>query len=263
MIKKLRSIIGGNPKEVIYLKIKKILDKNFGEINLNTDLITKNKMYNTPIIINNFNRLTYLKEQINWLEKCGMRNIIIIDNQSTFIPLIEFYDSLNYKIIRCQKNNGYLSLWFNNIFNKVKNDFYIYTDSDVVGSSSCPNDFIEFFYENLLVINNLDKIGFGLKLENISNEKNSIYNIKKNENKFWINKYYNSNIFKASIDTTFALYKPNVYGGYWLNSGRTDYPYLADHLPWLDDKKTEESLFYEQNIVSKNSFYQSKRNLKY
>ena len=90
------------------------------------------------------------------------------------------------------------------------------------------------------------------------------YKITKNESKFWNIKYPGMNIFKAPIDTTFALYKPFTYGGYWLKSGRSGNPFIADHLPWFEtDKNKRENLYYNSTLIRKNSFYQSKRNHKY
>ena len=262
MIRKFKSIIDGNPIEVINLKVKRLFDRSFHSKNLK--IPNRNLIYKTPIIINSMNRLSYLKKQISWLENCGLKNIIIIDNQSTYLPLIEFYDKINYQVIRNQRNMGYLALWYNPFFDSIRNNFYIYTDSDVVASDKCPKDFIEYFYDSLINIKSLDKIGFSLNIKNLDQDIDKKFNIIKNEKKFWCNKYANSNIFKAPIDTTFALYKPFTYGGYWLNSGRTNYPYTADHLPWLETSlDNDEIIFYESNLISKNSFYQSYRNKKY
>ena len=62
MIGKIKSIIGGNPKEVIKLKLRKTFDKNYRFNNTKINLNTK-RIYNTPIIINSMNRLTFLKRQ--------------------------------------------------------------------------------------------------------------------------------------------------------------------------------------------------------
>ena len=52
-----------------------------------------------PIIINNFNRLTYLKDLIFFLEKNGYVNIVVIDNASTYPPLLEYYkQEYKYKL---------------------------------------------------------------------------------------------------------------------------------------------------------------------
>lgn len=45
------------------------------------------------IIINNRNRLEYLEMLINSLEKKRYFNIFIIDNNSPYPPLLEFYDN--------------------------------------------------------------------------------------------------------------------------------------------------------------------------
>ena len=46
-----------------------------------------------PIIINNFNRLDTLQKLIASLEIRGYRNIYIIDNLSTYPPLLDYYKS--------------------------------------------------------------------------------------------------------------------------------------------------------------------------
>ena len=64
-----------------------------------------------PIIINNYNRLTSLKILISSLEKMGYKNLFIIDNASTYPPLLEYYNTCPYKVFRLNNNVGYLALW--------------------------------------------------------------------------------------------------------------------------------------------------------
>jgi hypothetical protein len=59
-----------------------------------------------PVIINNYNRLTSLKLLIASLEKRGYQNIIIVDNNSTYQPLLDYYKSCRYRLIRLEKNLG-------------------------------------------------------------------------------------------------------------------------------------------------------------
>lgn len=256
IIKKIRSVYDGNSLDVIKLKVKKFLYK---EKNIN---FPKTINYNEiPIVINNRNRLIYLKELINWLEKKNYRNIIIIDNQSTYLPLLKYYNETRYKVIRLNKNLGYLSLWKSDLFHLFKNNFYVYTDPDILPTDECPSDVINYFYQNLIKFNEIDKVGFGLKIDDInSSNKNFIIN---NEKKFWVNKYKHTNFFAAPIDTTFALYKPLKYGGYWLKSLRSNYPYLAKHLPWYENNINNEIKFYRQNINYKSSFYDNQRGNSY
>ena len=48
-------------------------------------------MKNTPIVILNRDRLYPLMDQVNVLKQKGYNNITIIDNQSTYEPLLEWY----------------------------------------------------------------------------------------------------------------------------------------------------------------------------
>ena len=68
------------------------------------------------------------------------------------------------------------------------------------------------------------------------------------------------NIYKASIDTTFALYKPNAKGGWQLPALRIGGKYIARHLPWYSDTNnfSEEENFYIEKSTSSSSWY--KRN---
>jgi len=255
IFKKIKSIYDGNPPEVIKLKLKKYFIKSHTK-----KYDSKINFYDIPIIINNRNRLTFLKEQLNWFEKNKHKNIIIIDNQSTYLPLINFYENLNHRVIRLNKNYGYLSLWISGLFNEFKNEFYVYTDPDIVPIDECPKDFLNYFYETLIKYNEIDKVGFGLKIDDIIINSKFIIN---NEKKFWTNKYKNTNFYKASIDTTFALYKPNRFGGYWLNSLRSDYPFIARHLPWYKNYNEIENKFYLENIKYNSSFYDNNRGSEY
>ena len=112
MIKRIKSIIDGNPLDVVKLKVKRI----FSYKNLN---IIKNNA-KIPIIINNRDRLYHLKKLLDYLESKNINEISIVDNQSTYLPLLEFYKKTNYKIYRMQKNLGYLSLWKTELYNKFK-----------------------------------------------------------------------------------------------------------------------------------------------
>ena len=53
--------------------------------------------HDIPVIINNFNRLEYLKKLIESLEIRGYRNIYIIDNLSTYPPLLQYYNTCKYQ----------------------------------------------------------------------------------------------------------------------------------------------------------------------
>jgi hypothetical protein len=220
-------------------------------------LVSKNYFKSIPIIINNRNRLTYLLQLISWLEKNGYYNIYIIDNNSTFEPLLNFYKSSQYKIYYLSENVGHLSLWKTGIIKDFEKNYYVYTDPDLVPVNNCPDDILEHFYKILNKYPNIEKVGFGLKIDDLPD-----YYIDKNrviewESKFWKNKIADD-LYSADIDTTFALYKPFTNGCHYVqNAFRTGGPYQLHHLPWYEDSQNEtnENLFYKTNVKKGSSHW--------
>lgn len=208
-----------------------------------------------PIIINNFNRLEYLKRLIKSLEKREYKNIIILDNQSTYPPLLEFYKQTDYKVIILDKNYGFRALWKSGIYQQFKRNYFVYTDSDLEIIDECPNDFLLVFRDILIQNKWYLKIGFSLKIDDLPDE-----NILKDEVIAWEKKFYetpiNSILYKAPIDTTFALYRPFSFKHTSSNLAkvfRTAFPYQAKHLPWYihTNKLSEEEKYYMETTKVK------------
>lgn len=208
---------------------------------------------NTPIIINNYNRLTTTVKLIYALEKRGYKNIHILDNQSTYPPLLEYYSKTSYKVHYLKKNYGAKALWKSGLWWEFINSYYVYTDSDVVPVDECPDDFIEYFYALLKKYPQVHKVGFSLKIDDLPD-----YYKNKKEVIDWEKKFYTKlkeeNVFVAPIDTTLALYRPYSKRGSRDGSSemlRTGFPYQLKHLPWyLDDNNLSEEDIYYINTTS-------------
>jgi hypothetical protein len=202
-----------------------------------------------PIVINNFNRLDSLKQLINSLEKRRYTNIYIIDNLSTYPPLLEYYKTCSCKIFYLKENIGFNALWLSGLYKKFKNNYFVYTDSDVVPVDECPDDFLLFFYNSLQNHRMARKVGFSLKIDDIPD-----CNALKDSIISWEGQFYNyfksdELLYRAPIDTTFALYRPRGKRKHAANNiemYRTAYPYMARHLPWYFDSNNpdEENRYY-------------------
>lgn len=204
-----------------------------------------------PIIINNYNHLECLKKLISNLEDAGYLNIYIIDNNSSYKPLLEYYKSIHYKVFMLKKNWGYLALWKSGLYKQFKGQYYVYTDPDVVPADFVPDNYIEYFYSIMQKYRNAEKVGFGLRIDNIPDCYEKKMQVINWEKQFYQQKI-SDNLYRAAIDTTFALYRPYVSGpaNFYVLHIRTGYPYLAEHLPWYQDSAnpTEEDLYYKNHV---------------
>ena len=211
-----------------------------------------------PIVINNFNRLTYLKQQIERLEALGYTNIYIIDNQSTYPPLMEYYDQLPHKIFRLNKNVGHLSLWKTIIFKWFEHDYYVYTDPDILPGDDCPGDFMEYFRKILETYPEYSKVGFALAIDDLPDHFSDKQKVRDWEGMYWQMKMEaDSEVYIAKIDTTFALYRPGAKGGWWVPAMRVAGKYTSRHLPWYRDSSAidEEEQYFMDHASGSSSWY--------
>lgn len=221
-------------------------------------LYKKNKSEVTPLLtyknihvfIISFNNLNYLKQIIKSLEKYQLTNIHIVDNNSDYPPLLDYLNNSPYEVHRMEKNWGHKVLWishkFDNIISKLP---YIVTDPDIELSNNLPHDFIQILYKILAKYDYVTKVGFALKINDIPDV--TIHsNVNKWESQFWKYKIEDDlELYKADIDTTFALYRPGFLSDYnFYNGIRIAGNFSARHLPWY--KNTEEQEYYEKTSLN-------------
>lgn len=204
-----------------------------------------------PIIINNFNRLESLVKLIASLEDRGYSNIYIIDNKSTYPPLIDYYKGCKHPVFLLEENVGYMALWKTDLYKKFRHSLYVYTDSDVVLDDNCPDDFMERFVDILTRYTNSQKAGFGIRIDDIPDCFKNKTSVIEHESKFWDHEVEDG-IYSASIDTTFALYRPFCGGPAddFQETYRTGFPYVIQHLPWYVNSSmmSEEELYYVSHV---------------
>ena len=205
-----------------------------------------------PIIINNYNRLSYLKQLVGSLTARGYNNIYIIDNNSSYAPLLEYYKTTPYTVFRLDRNVGYLALWQTGIFKKFSRSYYVYTDSDMCIDEGCPDNFMQHFLELHKKYKMAQKVGFGLRIDDLPDCFKNKGKVIDHESRFWSHQM-EKGVYKAEIDTTFALYKPFCGGkaDLYHQTFRTGFPYVIKHLPWYEDSGnlSEEEIYYINSVT--------------
>lgn len=217
-----------------------------------------------PIIINNYNRVGSLKELIAGLEKRGYFNIYIIDNKSTYPPLLEYYKTCPHKVFHLEKNMGMTSFWVTDIYKEFKNEFFVYTDSDIVLLDECPDDFMLVFLNTLRKYRYATKVGFSLKIDDLPEYYHLKEEVLDHEKQFFIH-HQDEKLFWAPIDTTFALYRPRGkrrHAFFNIEMYRTDFPYMARHIPWYIDINNldEENMYYLESTKTPTYWTEKSKN---
>lgn len=213
-----------------------------------------------PIIIINYNRLADLQKLLDFLLEHQHQNIIIVDNQSTYPPLLNYYEKIKDRVTieRMAKNDGHLVFWKNeSLQSAYAKGYYVITDSDIIPNKNLPKDYLKDMMQILDQKKTWTKIGFALRLDDIPNHFKMKDKVLAWENKFWEDEVA-PNLFNASVDTTFALYPPRYkYDvGNFLHGGRITGDFTARHGGWYIDNEhmTDEELFYFQTANASNSW---------
>src|SRR3974390_810970 len=202
----------------------------------------------TPVFVNCRDRVTSLSALVSWLERAGHVHIVLVDNASTYPPLLEYYAQTPHKVVKLGRNLGPGAIWKADLLESVPSrSGYVLTDSDVVPDENAPYDSVDRFADLLNRHQDVDKVGFGLRIDDLPD----CYRFKREvvdwELQFWEDEGARG-VFGADLDTTFALYRPQIRTS-TLSALRTGSPYVARHVPWYMDSASpsEEEAYYRQH----------------
>lgn len=238
---------------------RKLINHLFNEI-----VREQNKNYKKiPVLIISYNQLSSLKRLVEVLQKNGHERIVIIDNKSTYQPLLEYFDRMKtqIRVHKLPQNYGHRVLWKRpDIFTEYFKGYYALTDPDVIPVADCPPDFVQKFKKILDKNPDIDKVGFSLSIDKIPVSNPKRLKIINWEKRYWTVTDKEGN-YIAEIDTTFALYRPGKpfisYKGI-----RTRPPYVAVHEGWnidLEDLSPEQEHYMKtaNSSASWNAFLKS------
>jgi glycosyltransferase involved in cell wall biosynthesis len=200
-----------------------------------------------PVIINNRDLLTWPKAMVEKIQTYeGVGDVIIVDNGSTYPPLLDWYETNPCKIHKTT-NLGHAGPWISGIVESLNCEHYIVTDSDL-GLDNTPSDTLLYLLDKLKSLD-LDKIGLGLDWKRVTEHSRYYNHMQGYEKNRWENSRIEQDIaIDVPTDTTFALYK---FHHYYIGGASTIYPYTARHYPWEftpeEYEKDEEFKYYIKN----------------
>lgn len=215
----------------------------------------------TPIYVNTFNRLTTTRRLCEQIAALDNAVPIIVDNNSTYGPLIDWLNDCPFEVIRLTENMGHHAPWKCLATARPNNGFYCVTDCDL-DLDGVPADLIDVLRHPLTSWTNPPiKSGVALRIDDLPEWQTQVIEW---ESRFWKQKIadrFNRVRYWAPIDTTLAMYRANtpvriatkVAG---IRAVRTAGDYTARHMPWYLDPRNldEENRNYFATANSSNSW---------
>ena len=215
-----------------------------------------------PVVINSFNQLTYLQNIIKKFQMNDFKNIVILDNNSDYPPLLEFYKELiNCSIaivLYYNNNNGPRYFHQSELYKIYSTVPHLYTDPDL-DFEYLSSDYLS----KLLEISNkykIFKVGSALEIPTDSEIKSDLFMrpgdsdlaipVKEWEARFWLNEI-ETEIYNAPIDTTLHLFNPEYYS--------SDSPYLIGIRIGLEGFRVKHLPWYKNNLMNSNEYHYYKQ----
>jgi hypothetical protein len=211
--------------------------------------MTLQELKTTPIVIICRDRLAPLRQLLAWLDRAGYSRPILVDNASTFPPLVSFLESTNLDVVRINRNVGHLAPWTPEVQARLDpHRPFVVTDCDVVPDEGCPTDVVEHLAELLIGQAHIEKVGLGLRIDDLPDSYALKQQVIAWESRFW-EREVTPGVFDAEVDTTFALYRSPLTPYRTAPALRTGPPYVARHVTWYIDSAnpTDEQLYYREH----------------
>jgi hypothetical protein len=188
-----------------------------------------------PIYINCRDRVSELQQLVAWLEKAGQERIILLDNDSTWEPLLDYLRASPHEVRYLNENAGSKAIWLRGM---TPDEPYIYTDPDLIPIEDCPLDAIDRLAE-LLTRYPHPKAGLGLYLDDLPDD---FHSMAWERSLVAPERLLEAGIYDSLIDTTFALYRAGEVFGY--SSLRLGSPYQMRHTSWYPRALDDENRHY-------------------
>ena len=204
---------------------------------------------NYPIYLTNMNRLSTTKKMVEDLFRLNPKaDITIIDNASTYPPLLKWYEEVknDIKIERLDANHGPWVFFYGGIFQHCKQDYYAYSDADLELNPNMPPEWQEIMFDYHQRYGK--KCSLVLRTDDIEDPAR----------KAEIEAHYNlttcfhpsdeKDVYTGVTDMHFSF--DAKQSGYRYDSVRLAGDFMCRHIPWYNnfDNLSEEELYFLSHL---------------
>lgn len=197
-------------------------------------------------------RVRNLRKLVRWLEKTRQAEILLVDNNSSYPPLLEYLEKTKHKTYRLSDNLSKWAPWSHNLIAQHPSDYFAIIDPDMLPPKECPLDITGF------LINALEDkryaqyhcAGPSYEITDLPDHYAGKQEVLRWEPQFWTKPLYGdyktADFFEAPIDSMWAVMRKGGQIDVERPAIRANYPYVVKHETWyLDsDNLDEEDLWY-------------------
>lgn len=192
----------------------------------------------TPVFVTSFNQLTWLKPMVEDLLESGVTEPIVVDNASTYEPLLEWLESRPCRVLFRSKNTGPRAAWETlECLDLMKAGPFVVTDSDLDLSGI---DFSAALADMQAALDRwpeIVKAGLSIRIDDLPETKLAEAAIGV-EREYWRKPTKDPDGFRAPVDTTFAMYRKGAGWAGYDPAWRT--VHSCRHMPWYLTEQTDE-----------------------
>jgi len=205
-----------------------------------------------PVLIIVRDRLTSLARLVERLERSGQERIVLVDNASTYPPLLEYLAASKHEVVFTQRNDGPSSPWRSGLVSGISGRFVV-TDPDVYPDAGCPDDYIPALVDALddLRPRSVLKVGMSIRVDDLPLNEVAQSMVVWEVPRFWQRTLgvgrRGETLYDAFVDTTFALYSPgSPHDAGCAKAARIGPPYQLRCDPWYEDplELSDEERYY-------------------
>ena len=196
------------------------------------------------VFITVFNRVTWLIPLCEDFVKAGCE-VILIDNKSTYPPLLEWYKTCPYKVIYMNKNELAWAFFTTDLYKQYKDRYFIISDSDM-DISKVPSDFVNVLFKGFeRDLGSAWKVSLSYEIGDLPKNKYT-QDVIEYQQRYWDENTLNAaGYYRTWIDLGIALYDrtlrsdtPVKDGPVWYHALSAPRPYTARHMDWYLTEET-------------------------
>src|SRR5260370_11566138 len=93
-----------------------------------------------PVILICHNLVTDLARLVTWLEATGHEHIVLLDNASTYRPMVDYLAASPHDVVYLEENLGHLAPWRSGLIDRLARRPFAVSHPDLLPEPRCPAD---------------------------------------------------------------------------------------------------------------------------